>query len=96
MLSQVQKHFEAIPGFGIESVVKGKQLLIGTRRLMEKNNIDVGKYSKSMEKLEQEGKTAMLVAIDKEFAGIVAVADTVKDTSKAAIARLRKWVLTLL
>lgn len=85
--------FEAIPGFGIESIVEGKQLLIGTRRLMAKFNIDIEEVSKSMEELEREGKTAMLIAIDKEYAGIVAVADTVKDTSKAAIARLKKMGL---
>ncbi|PEC23184.1 heavy metal translocating P-type ATPase [Bacillus cereus] len=85
--------FEAIPGFGIESVVEGKQLLIGTRRLMKKFNIDIEEVTKSMEELEREGKTAMLIAIDKEYAGIVAVADTVKDTSKAAIARLKKMGL---
>ncbi|MFJ8216496.1 heavy metal translocating P-type ATPase [Bacillus cereus] len=85
--------FEAIPGFGIESVVEGKQLLIGTRRLMKKFDIDIEEVSKSMEALEREGKTAMLIAIDKEYAGIVAVADTVKDTSKAAIARLKKMGL---
>lgn len=85
--------FEAIPGFGIESVVEGKQLLIGTRRLMKKFNIDIEEVSKSMEELEREGKTAMLIAINKEYVGIVAVADTVKDTSKAAIARLKKMGL---
>ncbi|KIQ87440.1 ATPase P [Bacillus sp. L_1B0_8] len=85
--------FEAIPGFGIESVVEGKQLLIGTRRLMKKFNIDIEEVSKSMEELEREGKTAMLIAIDKEYAGIVAVADTVKDTSKAAITRMKKMGL---
>ncbi|WP_270606885.1 heavy metal translocating P-type ATPase [Bacillus mobilis] len=87
------KTFEAIPGFGIESVVEGKQLLIGTRRLMKKFDIDIEEVSKSMEALEREGKTAMLIAIDKEYVGIVAVADTVKDTSKAAIARLKKMGL---
>ncbi|MFL1664387.1 heavy metal translocating P-type ATPase [Bacillus cereus] len=85
--------FEAIPGLGIESVVEGKHLLIGTRRLMKKFNIDIEEVSKSMEAQEREGKTAMLIAIDKEYAGIVAVADTVKDTSKAAIARLKKMGL---
>ncbi|MFB5249552.1 heavy metal translocating P-type ATPase [Bacillus mycoides] len=85
--------FEAIPGFGIESVVEGQQLLIGTRRLMKKFNIDIEEVSKAMEELEREGKTAMLIAINKEYAGIVAVADTVKDTSKAAIARLKKMGL---
>ncbi|HFK1459538.1 TPA: heavy metal translocating P-type ATPase [Bacillus cereus] len=89
----ISETFEAIPGFGIESVVEGKQLSIGTRRLMKKFNIDIEEVSKSMEELEREGKTAMLIAINKEYAGIVAVADTVKDTSKAAITRLKKMGL---
>ncbi|WP_055105909.1 heavy metal translocating P-type ATPase [Paenibacillus ihumii] len=83
--------FEAIPGFGIQSRVDGKELLIGTRRLMKKHNISVPDAQLArMEDLEKQGKTAMLVAIDNEFAGIVAVADTVKETSQEAIARLRK------
>ena len=60
---------------------------------MKKFNIDIEEVSKSMEELEREGKTAMLIAINKEYAGIVAVADTVKDTSKSAIARLKKMGL---
>ena len=60
---------------------------------MKKFNIDIEEVSKSMEELEREGKTAMLIAINKEYAGIVAVADTVKDTSKAAITRLKKMGL---
>ncbi|MDQ1002845.1 Cu+-exporting ATPase [Neobacillus niacini] len=85
--------FEAIPGFGIQSTVSGKQLLIGTRRLMAKDNINVQEELAKMENLEKQGKTAMLVAIDGSYAGIVAVADTIKDTSKEAIARLHKMGL---
>jgi Cu+-exporting ATPase len=85
--------FEAIPGFGIQSTVNSKQLLIGTRRLMAKYNINVQDELAKMENLEKQGKTAMLVAIDGLYAGIVAVADTIKDTSKEAIARLHKMGL---
>lgn len=85
--------FEAIPGFGIQSTVNGKELLIGTRRLMAKHNINVETELSKMENLEKQGKTAMLVAIDYHYAGIVAVADTVKGTSKEAIARLQKMGL---
>ncbi|MDM5222358.1 heavy metal translocating P-type ATPase [Peribacillus sp. NJ11] len=87
------EHFEAIPGFGIESKVETKSLLIGTRRLMKKNNIDVGNILPKMENLEKQGKTAMLVAIDHEFAGVIAVADTIKDTSQKAIERLKNMGL---
>ncbi|WP_144460763.1 heavy metal translocating P-type ATPase [Siminovitchia fortis] len=81
--------FEAIPGFGVQATVNGKDLLIGTRRLMAKDNIHVQAELTKMEELEKQGKTAMLAAIDGRFAGIVAVADTIKETSKEAIARLR-------
>lgn len=82
--------FEAIPGFGIKAVVEGKQLLIGTRRLMEKYEIDAKHAYESMARLEEVGKTAMLVAIDNRYAGMVAVADTIKETSKAAVTRLKE------
>jgi Cu+-exporting ATPase len=87
------EHFEAIPGFGIESKVEGKSVLIGTRRLMEKHNIDAANILPKMENLEKQGKTAMLVAIDHQFAGVIAVADTIKETSQKAIERLKKMGL---
>lgn len=59
---------------------------------MKKFNIDIEEVSKSMEELEREGKTAMLIAINKEYAGIVAVADTVKILQKQLLQGLRKWV----
>ncbi|KOR89180.1 ATPase P [Paenibacillus solani] len=82
--------FEAIPGFGIKSVVEGKELLIGTRRLMEKYDVDAKKAYESMSRLEESGKTSMLVAIDSRYAGMVAVADTIKETSKDAVSRLKE------
>lgn len=81
--------FEAIPGYGIQAVVEGKELLIGTRRLMEKYDVDAMLAYESMSRLEETGKTAMLVAIDKQYAGMVAVADTIKETSKEAVQRLK-------
>ncbi|UVI33547.1 heavy metal translocating P-type ATPase [Paenibacillus spongiae] len=82
--------FEAIPGFGIKAVVEGKQLLIGTRRLMEKYGVNAKAAYEPMSRLEEAGKTAMLVAIDNQYAGMVAVADTIKETSKAAVSRLKE------
>jgi Cu+-exporting ATPase len=82
--------FEAIPGFGIKAVVEGKELLIGTRRLMEKFGVDAKQAYETMSRLEEDGKTAMLVAIDNRYAGMVAVADTIKETSKAAVGRLKE------
>ncbi|MBM7716889.1 Cu+-exporting ATPase [Bacillus thermophilus] len=85
--------FEAIPGFGIQSTVDGKQLLVGTRRLMAKHAIHIQEHLPKMEELEKQGKTAMLVAVDNRYAGIVAVSDTIKETSKEAIARLLEMEL---
>ncbi|WP_337035114.1 heavy metal translocating P-type ATPase [Paenibacillus illinoisensis] len=82
--------FEAIPGFGIKAVVDGKELLIGTRRLMDKFDVEAKQAYTTMSTLEESGKTAMLVAIDKKYAGMVAVADTIKDTSQAAVSRLKE------
>jgi Cu+-exporting ATPase len=81
--------FEAIPGYGIKAVVEGKELLIGTRRLMDKYGVEASHAYNIMSSLEESGKTAMLVAINKGYVGMVAVADTIKETSQAAVSRLK-------
>ncbi|WP_040286266.1 heavy metal translocating P-type ATPase [Sporosarcina koreensis] len=80
--------FQALPGYGIEAVIEGKTILVGNRKLMTGRGIPVETIEARMEQLENEGKTAMLIAVDNTLAGLVAVADTVKETSKDAIARL--------
>ncbi|MFY3791290.1 heavy metal translocating P-type ATPase [Ureibacillus sp. MALMAid1270] len=87
-LQEVQS-FEAIPGFGVKAIVNNKEILVGTRRLMIQNNIDISNVLSVMEELEAGGKTAMLASINQQYAGLVAVADTVKETSKRAIRRLQ-------
>ncbi|MCM3238224.1 heavy metal translocating P-type ATPase [Heyndrickxia oleronia] len=82
-------HFEAIPGYGITARINNNHILVGTKKLMQQNDINVDSAIKRMEKLEEAGKTTMLVAINGTFMGMVAVADTVKDTSKQAIRRLK-------
>jgi len=82
--------FKAIPGHGVEAGFGGKRILLGTRKLMADNGIDVTHLNASMEKMENEGKTAMLIGVDKEAIGIVAVADTLKEHSKEAVDRLHK------
>jgi P-type Cu+ transporter len=88
--------FEAIPGYGIKATVEGQEILIGTRRLMKKFNVEVTNVMESMENLERQGKTAMLVAINGTYAGIVAVADTIKETSTQAIKRLKDMGLEVI
>ncbi|QZT34886.1 heavy metal translocating P-type ATPase [Caldalkalibacillus thermarum TA2.A1] len=90
------KAFEAVPGHGITAEVDQHQVLVGTRRLMAKHNIDVSPALGQLEQLEQEGKTAMLVAVDGTYAGIVAVADRVKETSREAVARMKAMGLEVL
>lgn len=66
-----------------------KEVLVGTRKLMQQFNIDISGVIKTMEELESSGKRAMLVSSAGQYAGMVAVADTIKDTSKKAIKRLQ-------
>ncbi|MED4204377.1 heavy metal translocating P-type ATPase [Neobacillus mesonae] len=88
--------FEAIPGFGIRAVIDGKEILVGTRKLMSQHNVPIANALSKMDGLERAGKTAMLAAINGQFAGTVAVADTIKITSKAAIRRLQKMGLDVI
>jgi len=82
--------FSAIPGHGVEGVVEGRRVALGNRRLMTRENVDISAYSDRIEQLEGEGKTVMLTAVDGAAAGLIAVADTLKDNSKEAVARLTK------
>jgi len=88
LLSDVSD-FEAIPGHGIYSTLDKKEIYLGNRRLMDRENINISKASSEIERLENEGKTAMILAIDKELKGIIAVADTIKESSKRAIEELK-------
>ncbi|MBW5445367.1 heavy metal translocating P-type ATPase [Cohnella sp. CFH 77786] len=81
--------FQAIPGYGIMAVVEDKGVMIGTRKLMAQYSVKAESAFEEMARLESEGKTAMLVAIDGKYAGMVAVADTVKETSEQAVARMK-------
>ncbi|MEX2462372.1 MAG: heavy metal translocating P-type ATPase [Paenibacillaceae bacterium] len=83
------EQFEAIPGYGIRAIVEGKEILAGTRKLMSKYEVNVDQAFDVMERMEQAGKTAMLIAMDRQYTGIVAVADTIKETSKEAVLRLK-------
>lgn len=87
------EEFEAIPGYGIKAKVNGKVILAGTRKLMQQNHINIEDALRKMEQLEEKGKTAMLIAIDNQYSGLVAVADTMKKTSKKAVERLKNMGL---
>ncbi|MCM3161506.1 heavy metal translocating P-type ATPase [Metabacillus litoralis] len=91
-LSDVEE-FEAIPGYGIKAKVNNQTILAGTRKLMKKYDINIKQALPTMENLEESGKTAMLIAINNQYAGLVAVADTIKPTSKEAVKRLKEMGL---
>ncbi|ASA25310.1 heavy metal translocating P-type ATPase [Paenibacillus donghaensis] len=81
--------FENIPGRGISAVVADEAVRVGTRRMMEESGLDIARWTVLMKELEQQGKTAMLIAVGEEISGVVAVADTIKETSKAAVESLQ-------
>ncbi len=82
--------FEAIPGHGTRGTVDDKGALLGNRRLFSREGIEIGSAEEIMAKLEAQGKTAMLVGLNGNLAGVVAVADTLKPEAKDAIAELVK------
>jgi Cu+-exporting ATPase len=88
--------FDALPGFGVTAEVKGKKVLIGNRALMKNNNVPVQQLENEIEKLESEGKTVLIVAVEGEAAGAIAVSDTVKEHSKEAISTLQKMGLKVI
>jgi len=81
--------FNAIPGHGIEATIGGKQVLLGNIKLMKDRSVPLKAMDKKATDLSNEGKTPMFVAVDGEIGGIIAVADTLKENSKAALAVLR-------
>lgn len=83
------EQFEAVPGRGVTAVVAGQKVGVGTRRMMRENGLEIDAWLDIMTRLEQEGKTAMLVSLDDTIAGVVAVADTIRATSREAVARLQ-------
>ncbi len=89
------EEFMAIPGRGVEVKYNGKRILIGTRKLMTEKGMDTVPLNSNLEELENDGKTAMLVSYDNELAGIIAVADTLKETSASAVQTLHEMGFTV-
>ena len=94
------EQFEAVKGLGVKAIIDGKTVLIGNRRFMSTNGVKVDdKTENMMSYLEDQGKTAMLVVINGTVAGIIAVADTLKEEAKKVVAKLhdmgiRTWMVT--
>ncbi len=80
-------NFSSVPGKGVQGIVTGKRVKLGNRAMME--GLELGNASPHLQRLELQGKTAMLLAVGKEIVGVIAVADTLKDYSAAAVKELQ-------
>lgn len=92
VLAAVSK-FQAIAGHGVEGFVDAQKVTLGNRRLMERDQISLGLYSATIERLESEGKTVMILAVEGKLAGLIAVADMVKTSAQAGVAALKQMGL---
>ncbi|AGK97472.1 heavy metal translocating P-type ATPase [Clostridium pasteurianum] len=88
--SAAVESFEAIPGKGIEAVVKGKIVLIGTKKLMQENKIDLKNAETIFNSFQEEGKIAVFMAIDNNLISVLALSDKIKDKSKDVVPSLKK------
>lgn len=77
--------FKAIAGHGVEGLFGNKKVSLGNRKLMDREKVDYKSYTEQMNKLESDGKTVMMLAIDGKLAGLIAVADTIKESAKDGV-----------
>jgi Cu+-exporting ATPase len=81
--------FEAVPGKGVRAQVDGRAVLVGKAEWLDAESIPLGDLNAEVERLQAEAKTAVVVAVDGEAAGVIGVADTLKESSSEAVAQLR-------
>jgi len=89
------KDFKAITGRGIEATIEGQRVLVGNKQLMEERGVHLNGFDVQAKRLQSEAKTAMWLAIDDEAAAVIAVADTIKEGSREAIAEMKRLGLTV-
>jgi P-type Cu2+ transporter len=82
--------FEAIPGHGLKATVDGRTMLVGNRKLMRDNAIELGALGEQAATLEGAGRTVIYAAVDGEAAGIIAIADAIRPTSKQMVAEMQR------
>ncbi len=82
--------FEAVPGHGVKASSEGDEILLGNRKLMEDNDVEIAVFEEEIQTLEQMGKTVMLLAVNGRMEGLIAVADTLKEHSAEAIDAIKK------
>jgi Cu+-exporting ATPase len=82
--------FENVPGMGIRAVVGGREVLVGSRKLMASHSVEVNDVDATVVDFEAHGRTAVMVAYQGRAVGVIAIADVVKDSAKEAVEALRK------
>lgn len=90
------EEFEAIPGYGVSGIVKGNEVLLGNTGLMQDRQVEIENFISEARNLAEKGKTPMFVAFGRKLAGILAVADPLKEDSKSAIASLQQLGLEVI
>lgn len=83
-------NFKALPGQGVQAELQNKKIVLGTRKLMIENKIDITNTEERMKILEERGRTVMILVQEKEILGLIAVADTLKEHSKDAVEALHR------
>ncbi len=90
--SKVEK-FKNLAGHGVEAIVEGKHILVGTVKLMKDRNVNLLPLQKDIDRLLSDGKTIMILAVDGKVAGVAAAADPIKENAKKAIERMQQMGL---
>lgn len=83
------KKFEAVPGLGVKCTFEDKMILLGNRKLMQSENVSTEQLEQDLQRLEGQGKTVMILAVNREPAGVVAVMDTLKEHAMEAVSKLK-------
>jgi Cu+-exporting ATPase len=87
--------FEALPGRGVQCTVGGKKILLGNRKLMQEQNVSFSELESDLTKLEAQGKTVMILAVDGQCVGLIAVMDTLKESAAESITQLKNMNLEI-
>ena len=90
------KSFKTVPGYGVVSSYRSKRIIVGNRKMMKKNKIEIMEIEDKIKRLEEMGKTTVIVAVNKKIVGLIGIADTLKKQSKSAIRKLRKIGLSVI
>jgi len=90
VISETVEKFQSLSGLGLEAIVEGKHILVGTEKLMNERKVDISLLRKEIDKFLNEGKTLIIGAVDGKIAGVIAAQDPIKPTAQKAISKLKE------